>query len=63
MQYQLEHHLFPTLPRYMYPQVVPIVRKFAKDMGLKYKADGLATMYCDHYTNLKTHALAAAAEA
>ena len=23
MQYQLEHHLFPTMPRYRYPALVP----------------------------------------
>lgn len=26
MQYQLEHHLFPTLPRYKYPQVCSALR-------------------------------------
>lgn len=76
MQYQLEHHLFPTLPRYKYPELVcrrgcglglsclqvPIVRKFAAEHALQYKADGLVTMYADHFANLKKNALAAAAE-
>lgn len=40
MQYQLEHHLFPTMPRYKYRQLVPLVRKFAEENGIKYRATG-----------------------
>ena len=40
MQYQLEHHLFPTLPRYKYRQLVPLVRKFAEENGIEYRATG-----------------------
>ena len=35
MQYQLEHHLFPTMPRYKNAAMVPIIKKFASDNGLK----------------------------
>lgn len=31
MQYQLEHHLFPTMPRQRYPQLREILIKFAED--------------------------------
>lgn len=31
MQYQLEHHLFPSMPRMNYPKLRPILQKFAKD--------------------------------
>jgi len=31
MQYQLEHHLFPSMPRGKYPLLKPILTKFAKD--------------------------------
>ena len=31
MQYQLEHHLFPTMPRNRYPQLRETLIKFAKD--------------------------------
>ena len=31
MQYQLEHHLFPSMPRSKYPQLKPILTKFAED--------------------------------
>ena len=40
MQYQLEHHLFPTMPRYRYPALVPHVRKLCDDHGLEYRVDG-----------------------
>ncbi|CAN0270706.1 unnamed protein product [Ectocarpus fasciculatus] len=40
MQYQLEHHLFPTLPRYKYRHLVPLVKKFAEENGLEYKSTG-----------------------
>ena len=34
MQYQLEHHLFPTMPRYKYPALMPHVKKFAEENKL-----------------------------
>lgn len=34
MQYQLEHHLFPTMPRYKYPALMPEVKKFAEENKL-----------------------------
>jgi len=37
MQYQLEHHLFPTMPRYRYPALVPHVKKFAEENGLEFR--------------------------
>lgn len=37
MQWQLEHHLFPSMPRSKYPELSKIVRKFADENGLEYK--------------------------
>jgi len=37
MQYQLEHHLMPTMPRYKYPALVPLVQKFAKENNIEYR--------------------------
>merc|ERR1712216_207516 len=34
MQYQLEHHLFPTMPRYKYPALMPEVKRFAEENNL-----------------------------
>lgn len=31
MQYQIEHHLFPSIPRSKLPALKPIIEKFAKD--------------------------------
>mmetsp|Transcript_3948 Transcript_3948/g.5079 ORF Transcript_3948/g.5079 Transcript_3948/m.5079 type:complete len:446 (+) Transcript_3948:180-1517(+) len=40
MQYQLEHHLFPTMPRYKYPALVPVVKAFAEENGIEYRTAG-----------------------
>lgn len=37
MQYQLVHHLFPTLPRYKYRQLRPILQQWAQDNGIEYR--------------------------
>ena len=37
MQYQLEHHLFPTMPRYKYPSLVSRIKTLAKKHGMVYK--------------------------
>lgn len=35
MQYQLEHHLFPSMPRSKYPQLKPILQKFAEENNVE----------------------------
>jgi fatty acid desaturase len=40
MQYQLEHHLFPTMPRYKYPALRPRLQAFAKSVGIEYRMSG-----------------------
>jgi len=57
MQYQLEHHLFPTLPRAHYPRLVPQVQAYAKKHNLEYKASGLVEFLSVHYETLKMNAL------
>ena len=37
MQYQLEHHLFPTMPRYKYPKLMPQVKAFAEENNLDFR--------------------------
>ena len=34
MQYQLEHHLFPSMPRSKYPLLKPILTKFAEKYNI-----------------------------
>eukprot|EP00045_Choanoeca_perplexa_P003029 m.28306 g.28306 ORF g.28306 m.28306 type:complete len:387 (+) comp11824_c0_seq1:105-1265(+) len=53
MQYQLEHHLFPTMPRYKYRLLTPTVRAWAKANNLEYKSDSLGVMLHDHVQTLK----------
>jgi len=36
LNYQIEHHLFPTMPRHNYPIVAPRVQMFCKKHGLLY---------------------------
>ena len=39
MNYQVEHHLFPTMPRYKYPALTKVLKKFADDHGLTYRVE------------------------
>jgi fatty acid desaturase len=43
MQYQLEHHLFPTMPKYKYRSIAPRVKAFAEANGLAYRCDDTQT--------------------
>jgi fatty acid desaturase len=56
MQYQLEHHLFPTMPKYYYSQVAKKVEKFAKDNGLSYRVDTQMEIFSRNFNTLKYYA-------
>lgn len=56
MQYQLEHHLFPTMPRYYYRQVMPLVMDFAAKNGLDYRFDQQADILYRNFETLKFYA-------
>ncbi len=51
MQYQLEHHLFPTLPRYKYRTLSPEIQKWAKEQGLEHKSSSDWAMFIANYRN------------
>jgi fatty acid desaturase 2 (delta-6 desaturase) len=36
LNYQIEHHLFPTMPQFRHPQVAPRVAALAKKHGIPY---------------------------
>ncbi|MBI4121212.1 MAG: acyl-CoA desaturase [Parcubacteria group bacterium] len=36
LNFQIEHHLFPNMPRFNYRKAQPIVEKFCKQYGLRY---------------------------
>ena len=57
MQYQLEHHLFPTMPRYKYPKLMPQVKAFAEENNLDFRITNeweLLKMNVDNYKRVAT---------
>jgi len=48
MQWQLEHHLFPTMPRYRYPAVADELKKFAAEQDLEYRVTGEFKIIADN---------------
>ena len=53
MQYQLEHHLFPTMPRYYYPKLRPMIKAFAEKNKLDYKIASLTEIFQRNYNLIK----------
>jgi len=65
MQWQLEHHLFPTMPRYRYPALAQELLKFSAEQqelgqgdGLDYRVTGEFKIIADNVALLKKLALA-----
>jgi len=56
MQYQLEHHLFPTMPKYRYSAVVPLLQKFARENGLDYRSSSVSEIFKMNYRTMKKFA-------
>lgn len=53
MQYQVEHHLFPTFPRYNYSKIRFHFKKFCKLHNLPYKEDTLYNLAGKLYQHFK----------
>jgi len=51
MQWQAEHHLFPTLPRYKLAKVAPLVEAFAARNGLDYRRSDEFDLLLGNYRN------------
>lgn len=54
INYQIEHHLFPTLYSGYYPQIAPIVRQTCEEFGIPYQhygstASGLHAVFSQYY--------------
>ena len=45
LNYQIEHHLFPTMPRNRLGKAQPIVRAFCEEHGIEYHETGLLRSY------------------
>jgi fatty acid desaturase len=62
MQYQLTHHLFPTLPRYKNWKLQKLCMQWAKENGLTYKTSSLTECLKDHYKMMKDNSMAECAK-
>ncbi|MDQ6778344.1 MAG: acyl-CoA desaturase [Actinomycetota bacterium] len=45
LSYQIEHHLFPDIPSYRYPELAPRVRAVCRRYGLPYNSGRLGKQY------------------
>jgi fatty acid desaturase len=45
LNYQIEHHLFPSMPCANLPQAQPVVREFCSERGIDYEETGLVASY------------------
>jgi len=45
LNYQIEHHLFPSMPCANLPRAQPIVRDFCAERGIDYEEAGLLASY------------------
>lgn len=53
MDTQLEHHLFPTIPRYNYHKIRPIVKEWAEARGVDYRISPSTKIISDNFETLK----------
>ena len=52
LNYQIEHHLFPTMPRCNLRKAQPIVENFCREIGVSYHATGLFESYREIFSHL-----------
>lgn len=53
LNFQIEHHLFPTMPRHNYHQVAPLVKALCEKHGIVYHQKPLGSALVDVYRSLK----------
>ncbi|XP_067397563.1 acyl-CoA (8-3)-desaturase-like [Emydura macquarii macquarii] len=53
LNFQIEHHLFPTMPRHNYWKVAPLVKSLCDKHGIKYQCKPLLTAFADVVHSLK----------
>ncbi|WP_084723295.1 fatty acid desaturase [Streptomonospora alba] len=54
LNYQVEHHLFPSMPRASLPRVQPMVREFCAKHGIEYYETSLVDSYVQVLRHLNT---------
>jgi fatty acid desaturase len=47
LNYQIEHHLFPTMPRHNYPKVAPQVKELCKKYNIAYNEKSMLGAFKD----------------
>ena len=50
---QIEHHLFPTMPRCRLREAAPYVRQFCRERGVSYRETGILQAYVEVYRHLE----------
>nr|ALE14476.1 delta-6 fatty acyl desaturase 2 [Boleophthalmus boddarti] len=53
LNFQIEHHLFPTMPRHNYHKVAPRVKALCEKHGIQYQTKTLSTAVMDVFWSLK----------
>ncbi|XP_062973096.1 acyl-CoA (8-3)-desaturase-like [Elgaria multicarinata webbii] len=53
LNFQIEHHLFPTMPRHNYWKVAPLVKSLCAKHGVKYICKPMLTAFADILRSLK----------
>ncbi|XP_060031735.1 fatty acid desaturase 3 [Erinaceus europaeus] len=53
LNFQIEHHLFPTMPRHNYRRVAPLVKALCAKHGLRYEVKPFLTALADIVGSLK----------
>ncbi len=56
MQWQLEHHLFPTMPKYNYPAVAKLTEKWAADNKVPYRSSPALEIFRTNYETMRKFA-------
>ncbi len=59
MDTQLEHHLFPSMPRYRYAALRPRLQAWAQEQGIEYRISDWKDILRDNYATLRAAAAAA----
>ncbi|XP_005988035.1 acyl-CoA (8-3)-desaturase [Latimeria chalumnae] len=53
LNFQIEHHLFPTMPRHNYSKVAPLVKSLCVKHGVDYQSKPLITAFADIVYSLR----------
>ncbi|XP_061138315.1 acyl-CoA Delta-6 desaturase-like isoform X2 [Syngnathus typhle] len=54
LNFQIEHHLFPTMPRHNYHRVAPLVRALCEKHNISYQVKTMGEGLVDVFSSLKT---------